>query len=415
MKEKLKIATIGLGRRGRSQLGIMSAMPDVQIMGISDKCTDKLFMGINIVKELQGNVPLATTDHRDLLDRKDIDAILVYTGWNEHIPLCIEIMESGKYAAMEVGGANSIEECWELVRTSERTKMPCMMLENCCFGRSEMTVLNMVKQGLFGHLSHAEGGYLHDLREHISLGYLRDHFRHPQNLLRNGDLYPTHGLGPICTWLDINRGNRMLTLTSTSSAANGLNAWVESNRGIKHPMATGRFAEGDVTTTVIKCARGETITLTHNTSLPRPYSRKNLLQGTKGIYMEDKNGAYIEGYSNNLHAWDSMDKFYKLFEHPLWIDYREGGKLAQNTAGHGGMDYLVQRAFFEAVKNGTQTPIDVYDTAAWAAITCLSEDSVAQGGHPVPIPDFTNGKWFTRKDVVKGPYSLNAVFPEYFR
>jgi hypothetical protein len=267
----------------------------------------------------------------------------------------------------------------------------------------------MVRQGLFGELIHAEGGYLHDLRKEIAMGYERGHFRHAQNQHRNGDVYPTHALGPIAKCLDINRGNRMMTLTSVSSKGRGLTTWLHEQYGADHEKANYPFAMGDVTTTIIKCAHGETIMLTHSTTLPRPYSRRTVIQGTKGIWMEDKKGFYFEGISEKEEQWDSMDKYYPEYEHPLWKSYQDGGKLTETIEGHGGMDYLVQRAFVEAVKNGAPTPIDVYDTAAWAAITCLSEDSVAMGGQPVPIPDFTNGKWMNRRDFAEGPYNLDRI------
>ena len=414
MKDSINIGVVGLGGRGVGNLRLILRMDDVHVVSLCDLRKDRLDRALQAVKDAGRPMPQATTVYEEMLVRKDIDAICVFSGWNEHLPLCIEAMKSGKYAATEVGGANSIEQCWETVRVSERTGMPCMLLENCCYDRNEMTILNMVKQGLFGELVHAEGGYCHDLREHIALGYERDHFRHEQNRNRCGELYPTHELGPIAKWLNINKGNRMLTVSSIASKARGMNAWVAANRGADHPMASCPFTEGDVTITTIKCAHGETIMLCHNTSLPRPYSRRNVLQGTKGIWSEDKNCIYLEGISEKVDCWEPIDKYYEKYEHPLWKAYREGGKLMQNKEGHGGMDYLVQRAFFEAVMAGTQTPIDVYDTVSWMAVTCLSEDSIAKGGMPVPMPDFTNGRWFTRNDIVPGPYCLDEVCWKYF-
>ena len=198
----------------------------------------------------------------------------------------------------------------------------------------------------------------------------------------------------------------------------GSNSWAYTRLGHITDKTAQEMAEllgkGDVTITTIKCADGETIMLCHNTSLPRPYSRRNVLQGTKGIWSEDKNCIYLEGISEKADCWEPIDKYYEKYEHPLWKAYREGGKLMQNKEGHGGMDYLVQRAFFEADMAGTQTPIDVYDTVSWMAVTCLSEDSIAKGGMPVPMPDFTNGRWFTRNDIVPGPYCLDEVCWKYF-
>ncbi|MBO7535001.1 MAG: hypothetical protein J6T46_13510, partial [Victivallales bacterium] len=331
--------------------------------------------------------------------------VITPSSWTSHADVCIASMDAGKYAATEVGGATSVEQCWELVRTSERTKKPCMLLENCCYGREELTIFNMVKQGLFGELVHAEGGYQHDLRDEICNGRENRHYRLANYSNRNGEVYPTHELGPIAKCLNINRGNRMLTLTATASKARGLHEWIKNHRGEEYDLFNRQFTMGDVVTTVIKCAHGETITLTHDTSLPRPYSRGNRIEGTKGIWMEDKYAVYLEGVSPKADVWDSLNNYYEKYEHPLWKWYRTEGV----KGGHGGMDYLVLRAYVEAVKAGTQTPIDVYDTAAWMAVTCLSEDSVAMGSMPVAIPDFTNGKWFQREPAVLGKYCLTEV------
>ena len=285
-----------------------------------------------------------------------------------------------------------------------------MMLENCCYGREEMTILNMVKKGLFGELVHAEGGYRHDLRDEVALGRENRHYRNINYSNRNGDVYPTHELGPIAKYLGLNSGNRMVSLTSTASKSVGINDWIKKNKGKDYDLYEKRFALGDVVTTVIKCAHGETIVLFHDTSLPRPYSRGNLLQGTNGIWSEERAAVSIEGLTpaNNTwqhHSWQPLEELYGEFEHPLWKRYRDAGV----KAGHGGMDYLVLRGFITAVKNGTDTPINVYDTVSWMAITTLSEDSVAMGSMPVAIPDFTNGKWIEPKKPVINKYCLDEV------
>jgi predicted dehydrogenase len=310
-------------------------------------------------------------------------------------------MKAGKYVATEVGGACSLDSLWQLVKTREETGVPCMMLENCCYGQPEMAVLRMVREGLFGELVHAEGGYRHDLRREVSLGVENRHYRFRNYKSRNGELYPTHALGPIAKWLNINRGNRFVSLVSVASKAAGISAWAKEHLQEDH-SAREPFACGDVVTTILKTAKGETVTLFHDTSLPRPYSRCNVLQGTKGIYAEDCKGYYLDGTKEE---WSSMADMYAKYDHPLWVRYKKEGV----KAGHGGMDYLVMRAFLEAVKAGTDTPIDVYDTAAWMAVTCLSEASVATGGMPVCFPDFTNGKWLIRKPPVESEYSLEYI------
>ena len=403
--DSVRVAVVGGSGRGRGLLGLLLGMPDVEVIGVSDLYEDRLARAKQDVIEKRGNTPMASTDFRRLLEMKELDAVITPSSWTSHADVCIASMDAGKYAATEVGGATSIEQCWELVRTSERTKKPCMLLENCCYGREELTIFNMVKQGLFGELVHAEGGYQHDLRDEICNGRENRHYRLANYSNRNGEVYPTHELGPIAQCLNINRGNRMLTLTATASKARGLHEWIKNHRGEEYDLFNRQFTMGDVITTVIKCAHGETITLTHDTSLPRPYSRGNRIEGTKGIWMEDKYAVYLEGVSPKADVWDSLNNYYEKYEHPLWKWYRTEGV----KGGHGGMDYLVLRAYVEAVKAGTQTPIDVYDTAAWMAVTCLSEDSVAMGSMPVAIPDFTNGKWFQREPAVLGKYCLTEV------
>jgi predicted dehydrogenase len=403
--DSVRVAVVGVSGRGRGLLGLLLGMPDVEVIGVSDLYEDRLARAKQDVIEKRGNTPMASADFRRLLEMKELDAVITPSSWTSHADVCIASMDAGKYAATEVGGATSVEQCWELVRTSERTKKPCMLLENCCYGREELTIFNMVKQGLFGELVHAEGGYQHDLRDEICNGRENRHYRLANYSNRNGEVYPTHELGPIAKCLNINRGNRMLTLTATASKARGLHEWIKNHRGEEYDLFNRQFTMGDVITTVIKCAHGETITLTHDTSLPRPYSRGNRIEGTKGIWMEDKYAVYLEGVSPKADVWDSLNNYYEKYEHPLWKWYRTEGV----KGGHGGMDYLVLRAYVEAVKAGTQTPIDVYDTAAWMAVTCLSEDSVAMGSMPVAIPDFTNGKWFQREPAVLGKYCLAEV------
>jgi len=408
--QNVNVLFVGIGARGYGYLELLLSMEEVNVIAVCDLYEDRLKNGIKLVEDKKGNTPLASTNYKELIDNKDLDCVFVVSDWTSHVEICLAGLENGLYVATEVGGATSINQCWELVRTSERTGKPCMMLENCCYNREEMTVLNMVKKGLFGELVHCEGGYRHDLRDEVALGNVNRHYRLKNYKHRNGDVYPTHEIGPIAKYLDINRGNRFISLTSTASKSVGIPQWIKDNKGEDFENANFKFALGDVVTTVIKCAHGETITLYHDTSLPRPYSRANLVQGTKGIWSEDKHAIYIEGLSpkgNNWwgHEWDDIENYYEKFEHPLWKEYRSEGV----RAGHGGMDYLVQRAFITSVMNQTNTPIDVYDTATWMAITPLSEDSISCGSMPMPIPDFTNGKWLDREPILEGKFCLNKI------
>ncbi len=406
MKERLKIAVIGCGARGSFLLRmILDHMPDVDVIGVCDLYEDRTEAAKQLVIEKRGMTPASSCDYKDMIALDEADAIVTPSAWEAHIEICIAAMEAGKYVASEVGGAYSIDQCWQLVHTYERTGIPCMLLENCCYGREELTVLNMIQKGMFGEVVHCEGGYRHDLRDEVALGNEIRHYRLRNYLTRNGELYPTHELGPIAKYLNINRGNRMLMLTSMASKSVGINDWIKRNRGDDFENANAKFALGDVVTTMIKCANGQTITLTHDTSLPRPYSRGNLVQGTRGIWCEDTHGVLFDGMDQNpsyAHRYRNLEEFMPEHEHPLWHDY-------QAIGGHGGIDYLVLRGFFDAVKNETQVPIDVYDMASWMSITALSEASIAMGSAPVSIPDFTNGKWCHREPYVRSKYCLEEV------
>lgn len=411
----IRIGVVGLGGRGRSQMSVLLDMEDVDIAAVCDVYEDRVQVAIEDVAAKRSYRPDGYTDYRELVVRDDIEAVMITSSWTTHARIAVAAMRAGKYAAIEVGGASSLQECWELVRTFEQTGKPCMMLENGCYAREEMALLNMVKKGFFGEIIHCQGGYEHDLRDEICNGDITRHYRRENFIHRNGDLYPTHELGPICKWLDINRGNRLTMLTSMASKTRGLPLWMQENRP-NDPVPP--FIQGDVTTTMIKCANGETIVLTHDCSLPRPYSRAGRLQGTRGIWMEDCKSICIEGItapSQDPASWDHMpweplEKHLERFDHPLWKDYAEFGL----RGGHGGMDYLVVRAFVESVQKGINTPIDVYDTATWMSITCLSEQSVAMGSLPVPIPDFTDGRWIGREKAEPGCYALDNIYEDQY-
>ena len=388
--EKIIIGVIGTGGRGQWHIGALCEMDDVEVAAVCDVYEDRVERAVSIVKQKTGKECAGYIDYRELLKRSDIKGVIIASSWTSHIPIAVAAMKAGKYAGIEAGGAASVEECWSMVRAYEETGKPCMLLENCCYGRTELALLNMVNQNIFGELVHCQCGYEHDLRHSIGHGIDHRHYRSANYINRNGELYPMHGLGPMAKILKLNSKNRMLTLVSFSSKARGMSAYVRENLPPEHQMQNVLFNLGDVVTTMIKCLNGETILLTHDTSLPRPYSRAGRVQGTKGIWMEDNNSIHIENRSPG-HTWEPFEPYMKEYEHPLWQDYfRQGIK----ESGHGGMDYLVIRAFVEAVRDGTQTPIDVYDTASWVAVTCLSEESIQLGGNAVVIPDFTSGKWF---------------------
>jgi predicted dehydrogenase len=347
--------------------------------------------------------------YKKLLENKDIDAVIISTPWEWHTVMCLDAMNAKKYVGCEVITGTTIEECWELVHTSERTGMPLMMLENVCYRRDVMAVLNMVRQNLFGEIVHLQGGYQHDLREvkfndgqkpyggGVEFGekaFSEAQWRTQHSVMRNGDLYPTHGIGPVAMMIDINRGNRFTELVSYSSKAKGLHEYIVKNGGENHANAKVEFKLGDVVTTMIRCANGETILLQHDTNLPRPYSLGFRVQGTNGIWMDVNNSIYIEGKSKTPHEWESEKAWLEQYDHPLWKKYGNDA----SGAGHGGMDWFVLNGFIEAVKRKTNTPQDVYDAVSWSAITPLSESSIRLGGETLEFPDFTHGQWMYRKN-----------------
>ena len=413
MKEKVRVGLVGIGGRGGFWLDQLLNMEDVEVNAVCDLFEDRTDAAAEKCKEKYGREIFKSTDYKDIVVREDIDAVIATTYWNDHIKVAIAAMKNHKYAAMEVGPAQSIRQCWDLVRTSEETGMPCMILENCCYDKNEMTVLNMIKKGIFGEVTHVEGGYEHDLRHCCSIhNNIHVHERRWQDMHRNGELYPTHELGPMMKYLSINRGNRLLTLTSMSSKALGLEKYAREHLDPQDPNYGLKFSLGDVITTMIKTANGETMLLTHQTATPRPYSRGGRVDGTNGIWMEDKDAAYIEGRHEG-EAWEPMSAFHEEYGHPLWKKTCAG----TYTGGHGGMDWIVMRAFINAVKNEIDVPIDVYDAATMMCVAILSEESIALGGMPVAIPDFTDGEWVDRNPAPKTIFSLEEVdeslFPEF--
>lgn len=404
--KKMKVAVVGIGYRGIWLLKYVLAMPDVDVLAVCD--INEAMLGdakeAFVEKKRDASQTLFTTDYKETLKIKEIDAVIVGTFWDTHAEIAIAAMEAGKDVAFETGGACTLEECWKLVNASEKTGKQCMMLENCNYGRRELAVLNMARMGKFGKIVHATGGYAHDLRANLSMYAKDNRTRHINYIHRNCENYPQHALGPIAKVLDINRGNRMVSLTSMASCAYGLEHYANEKLEDGHPLKGKRFKQGDIVTTMIKCANGETITLTLDTTLPRCYSRHFGVQGTKGFSAEDGKMVYFDDEHNHDMKPDDLYgneiEYFDKFDHPIWkVD--EEKKMDQvvsaNAGGHGSMDKMVIRAFLESVRDGKKVPIDVYDCAAWMSITVLSEESIEKGSMPVSIPDFTRGKWMKRK------------------
>lgn len=399
--EKLKLGFIGLGQRGAVLLGnVLRNFPDVDVVAVCDSYADRTEDAAQKITEARGNTPAAYTDHSALLADKNVEIVIISASWEAHVPLAIEAMRAGKITALEVGGAYSVDDCWQLVRTWEETKTPFMFLENCCYGERELLATKLTRIGKLGEVVYCHGSYCHDLRSEICGGVKNRHYRLRNYLARNCDNYPTHNLGPIAKLLNVNRGNRMLKLVSMGSKSRGLEHYVNQNEGYEF-LQGKHFAQSDVVTTMITCADGTLITLKLDTTLPRAYSREFTVSGTKGIYSEQDNVILEDGGDFNHEesiglCRDTADN-YKDLRPKIWRDITP----EEIAAGHGGMDTLMLRSFFDAVRNGEEMPIDVYDAAAWMVITCLSEASIANGGMPIDIPDFTGGRWVMRepKDV----------------
>lgn len=412
-KTRVRLGFIGVGLRGQDHLDLALLREDVDVVAICDVQQRMIDSSLARIKKAGKRAPVVIREgpygYRKLLANPDIDAVIIATPWEWHTIMCLDAMNAKKYVGCEVITGMTVEECWQLVHTSEHTGMPLMMLENVCYRRDVMAVLNMVRQKIFGEVIHLQGGYQHDLREikfndgnqaqgggveFGEKGFSEAQWRTQHSVHRNGDLYPTHGIGPLAMMIDINRGNRLTELVSYSSKARSLHAYVVKNAGENHPNAKIDFKLGDIVTTMIKCANGETILLQHDTNLPRPYSLGFRVQGTNGIWMDVNQSIYVEGHSKKAHAWEDTKGWFEKYDHPLWKKY--GNDAA--GAGHGGMDWFVLNAFIESVKAKAPTPQDVYDAVTWSAITPLSESSIRLGGETVEFPDFTQGQWMNRKN-----------------
>lgn len=398
MNEKLRIGMIGMGCRGREVMKTVLGIDGVSISFICDLYDDRTEAARAEIEKRQGFSPRVTDDWHTMTDREELDAVLVTCSWEPHIEMAVAFMEAGIPVGVEVGGAYSVEDCFLLVRTFERTKTPVMLLENCCYGRYELMVKNMVDLGLFGEIVHCEGGYRHDLRREITFGRENRHYRLRNYLARCCENYPTHELGPISQILHINRGNRMVSLVSMASKAKGLHDYIGRTDNADRSLLAKDFAQGDIVTTLIKCANGETVTLTLDTTLPRAYSRQFTVQGTRGMYSEENNSIYLDrDHTEDMHfswkkQWNNAEKYRERYEHPIWREFLADGL----RGGHGGMDHLVYSDFLRCVREGLPMPIDAYDMASLMCISALSEQSIATGSMPVAIPDFTSGKWISR-------------------
>lgn len=387
-QEKLRIGFLGCGQRGQMLVLESLRFPNVEVAVLCDPYEDRTAWLAERVREEKGTTPLTVCDPQAVIDAKP-DAILIATPWESHIELAICTLRAGIPTGMEVGGASSEEECRALIAAWEETHTPFMLLENCCYGKRETMLFEMVKEGFFGEVVHCDGAYAHDLRYEVAFGKELRHYRLNHYLHDNCENYPTHELGPIARILGIHRGNRMIRLTSMASKAAGLSAYVGKYKADDAGLMEATFAQGDIVTTNILCAGGQTITLRLDTTLPRTYSRGLTVHGTQALYQEEGDFILEDNNGQGFHVakpyWGNAATYEERYLPSIWREEVKGG--------HGGMDYLMLHDFYSRLQNGEDLPIDVYDAAAWMSITYLSRLSIAGGNIPVDIPDFTEGRW----------------------
>ena len=411
----IRAGFIGVGGRGCSHVHDSLSIPGLEIVAICDIQQRSIDAAKKIIADKGKKEPKVYTGSEyafeDMLKNEQLDSVIIATPWEWHVTMAVASMKAGvPYTGVEVSAANSLEECWDLVNVHEETGKQLMIMENVCYRRDVMAVLNMVRTNLFGELVHCRCGYEHDLRAvkfndgvnynfqkggPLKIGkeaYSEAQWRGLHAIRRNGDLYPTHGIGPVANYLDINHGNRFLTLSAMATKSRGLHKFVVDNGGATHPYANINFNLGDIVTSMIKCANGETVIVTHDTNLPRPYSLGFRVEGTNGLWYNDGNTIFVEGKSKKPDEWDDSADWMKKFDHLYW---RERGQEAEG-GGHGGMDFIMLYDFYDAVRGRKDVPLDAYDAASWSAISALSEMSVARGGSLVDFPDFTRGKWIKR-------------------
>ncbi len=401
--DTVRVGFIGVGQRGSGHVKHFCHLEGVEIVAICDTDAEVLDRTIAFVAEQGLKTPARYSGsekaYLELLSRKDIDIVIISTPWEWHAPMAIDTMESGKHAFVEVPLALTVEECWQIVNTAEKTQKNCMMMENVNYGRDELMVLNMVRQGVFGELLHGEAAYIHELRWQMKeLNQKTGSWRTYWHTKRNGNLYPTHGLGPVSQYMNINRGDRFDYLTSMSSPALGRALYAQREFPEDHERNQLNYINGDINTSLIKTVNGRTIMVQHDTTTPRPYSRHNLIQGTNGVFAGFPNRIAIEkGGNGNFHKWDmDMSKWYDKYDHPLW---QRMGQEAEKNGGHGGMDFLMLWRMVYCLRNGEALDQDVYDGAAWSVVNILSEESVNNRSNSVNFPDFTRGAWKTGKPL----------------
>lgn len=390
--DRVRIGFVGVGGQGSVHVENLLQIEGVELKAICDivewKVERAQDMAVAADKPKPAGYSRGPRDFERMCAEQDLDLVFTATPWEWHVPVMLAAMKNGKHAATEVPAAMTLDDCWQLVETAEKLQKHCLMMENCCYDRREMLALNLVRKGILGEILHAQGGYLHDLRAIKFAKEGEGLWRRAWSVTHDGNLYPTHGLGPIAQCMDINRGNRFDFLVSMSSNHRGLEEYAASHFAESDSRRKESYKLGDVNYSLIRTLKGQTIVLGHDTNNARPYSRINFVQGTRGIIQGWPDRIFVEGESPE-DAWEPLDRWYERYEHPLWKSER----VKQATTGHGGMDFLEDWRLIECLRKGLPTDQNVYDAAAWSCIVELTERSVANRGKPQDIPDFTKGKW----------------------
>lgn len=412
--DKVRIAFVGLGMRGPHAVQRMSYIEGVEIKALCDIRPKQLEKVQELIKDSKHNPDLYSEGEdawKKMFDRDDIDLVYIATPWELHTPMAVYAMEAGKHVAVEVPAAKTIEECWQLVETSEKTKKHCMMLENCCYDFFELLTLNMARQGYFGEIIHGEGAYIHDLVDlNFSKNGYESMWRLKENIGRDGNLYPTHGLGPICQIMNVNRGDQMDYLTSLSSNDFSMNqkaAGLAKEDDFFQEYKDAAF-RGNMNTTMVKTKNGRSIMIQHDVSSPRPYSRIHLVSGTEAMARKWPSPEKIA----KGHSWLKEAEMKAVEDQYTPEIIKKVGALAKKVGGHGGMDFIMDWRLIDCLRNGIALDQDVYDAALWSAIAPLSEQSVANRAQSVDVPDFTRGSWKTNAPVdisLKGAGTTNVL------
>lgn len=384
----VRFGFIGLGGRGMGQLSQVLAVKGTRSVAISDPVEETMLKAREKVTQADQPAPALEKDWQSLCERADVDLVYICSRWDMHVPQAVRAMECGKHVAVEVPAATTLADCWRLVNVSERTRRHCVILENCCYGKPELTALNLVRKGRLGTITHGEAAYIHDLRAPLLTPRSEGLWRRNPHMKHNGNLYPTHGLGPVAWYMDIHHGDRFARLVSMSSLEAALSEYRDATLSKDDPMRREKYKCGDMNTSLIQTANGRTIMLQHDVVTPRPYSRHNLIQGSKGTFSDYPPRIFFDGQKK--HAWASYDTIKDKYEHPLWKKY---GEEALARGGHGGMDYIMNYRLVQTLRQGLPPDMNVYDAAAWSAPGPLSEISMAWDNLSLPFPDFTRGHW----------------------